>query len=170
MDVFVEQIIKRKIGVKDILFDVGLLLLGIILTIASLIFLRALSFLVLIAVCYGIYYFATSRNLEFEYSITNGDITIDKIVNRRSRKRVISIDAKEIEKMGKYNPEEHRSKRYASTLVSSETDDGKDAWYFTGNHPKMGSVLVVFSPDEKVLTAIKPFLPRQVAIDAFGRN
>ncbi len=102
--------------------------------------------------------------------MTNGDITIDKIINRRSRKRVISFDAHNVEAMGKYNPQEHAAKSYASRLVVSATEDGADAWYFAGNDTKKGNVLVVFSPNEKVLLSIKPFLARQVSLNAFGRN
>lgn len=170
MDVFVEQIIKKKLGIKDYLIIVGTILAGCILVFASMLFIPAFSLFVLVGVCFGAYYLISFRNLEYEYSVTNGDITIDKIINRRSRKRVISMDAHGIEVMGKYKPEEHSQKNYAARMIVSETDDGNDAWYFTGNHPKKGNVLVVFSPDEKVLTALKPFLARQVSINAFGRN
>lgn len=170
MDIFVEQIIKKKFGTKDYLIFVGIVLLGCILILASMLFIPDFSVFVLVAVCAGAYYLISSRNLEFEYSVTNGDITIDKIINRRSRKRIISMDAHNIEAMGKYNPEEHSAKSYAARLIVSGTDDGKDAWYFAGNNPQKGNILVVFSPDEKVLTAIKPFLARQVSLNAFGRN
>jgi uncharacterized protein (UPF0333 family) len=170
MDIFVEQIIKKKFGTKDFIVLFGLVLLGCILIFASMLFIPSFSVIVLIAVCAGAYYLISSRNLEYEYSVTNGDITIDKIINRRSRKRIISMDTHNIEAMGKYNPAEHSAKNYAARLTVSVTDDGKDAWYFTGNHPQKGSVLVVFSPNEKVLAGIKPFLARQVSINAFGRN
>lgn len=170
MDVFIEQIIKKKFGPKDYLIFAGALLGGVLILILSMTFIPYFSFFVLIGVCVGAYYLVSSRNLEYEYSITNGDITIDKIINRRSRKRTISMDARSVEKMGKYRPEEHQSKTYSSRIFASVTEDGADAWYFTGNQPKMGNVLVVFSPNETVLAAIKPFLPRQVSVDAFGRN
>ena len=170
MDIFIEQIVKKKFGTKDYLIFAGILLAGFILILASMLFIPSLAIIVLIAVCVGAYYLISSRNLEYEYSITNGDITIDKIINRRNRKRIVSMDAHDIEAMGKYNPTEHSAKSYTTRLTVSVTDDGKDAWYFAGNHPKKGSVLVVFSPNEKVLTAIKPFLARQVSLNAFGRN
>lgn len=170
MDVFIEQIVKKKFGPKDYMIFAGIVLACVLLILLSMLFIPTLSMLVLIGVCVGAYYLISMRNLEFEYSVTNGDITIDKIINRRSRKRVISFDAHAVEKMGKYNPEEHRQKSYASKLFASATEDGSDAWYFVGNHTQKGNVLVVFSPDEKVLKAIKTFLPRQVSIDAFGRN
>lgn len=171
MDVFIEQIVKKRFGPKDYLIMAGIVIAGIVLILASMMFIPGFSFIVLIAVCFGAYYVASSRNLEFEYSVTNGDITIDKIINRRSRKRIISMDAHIVEKMGKYNPAEHQQKTYTARLFTSVTDDGQDAWYFVGNDTKKGgTVLVVFSPNETVLKAIKPFLQRQVSIDAFGRN
>lgn len=169
MDIFVEQLIKKKLDGKDYLIIAGIIAAGVILIIASTL-IPMISAIVLVGVCFGAYYLITSRNLEFEYSVTNGDITIDKIINRRNRKRVISMDAHNIDFMGRYDPKTHSGKNYAARIMVTESGDGKDAWCFSGNHPQKGSVLVVFNPNEKVLAAIKPFLSRQVAINAFGRN
>ena len=169
MDVFVEQIIKKKFGAVDYAIAAGTVLAGMILTVLALVFVPPFAVFVFAGVCFGAYYLITSRSLEFEYSVTNGDITIDKIIYRRSRKRVISLDAKTVEEMGKYEPEKHRARNYASRLFASKFPSGEGSWYFTARHSKLGYVLVVFDPDEKVLEAIRPFLTRQVARDAFGR-
>ena len=67
--------------------SLGVSILGAILIFVS-IFLTPVSpmipFLVICGVIYGVYYVISSRSLEFEYSITNGDIAVDKIINRRS--------------------------------------------------------------------------------------
>lgn len=152
---------------------IGAVVLAAVLIVAlSAALIPFLAIFILVAVCFGAYYLITSRSLEYEYSITNGDITIDSIIYRRKRKRVISLDAHSIEAMGIYKPEEHSGKSYDSRIFASTSYDGRDAnsWYFTARHPQMGNVLVVFNPEEKVRNAIKPFLPRQVARDAFGRN
>jgi hypothetical protein len=128
------------------------------------------SIFILAGVCFGAYFIFTSRNLEFEYSITNGDVTVDKIINRSKRKRVVSFDAHLTEEIGKYDPQKHLGKPYEKRLFVGVSDDGQDAWYMTFRKPDFGYTLLVFNPEEKVLTAIKPFLPRQVARDAFGRN
>lgn len=170
MDVFIEQIIKKKTGTKDYLIYAATLLVGLLLVFASMIFVPEFSFFVLVAVCFGAYYLVTSRNVEFEYSVTNGDITVDKIINRRKRKRIITVDAHDIEEMGKYKPEEHTAKSYAERIFTAENDNGNEAWFFAARHPQKGTVLVVFSPNETTLKAIKPFLSRQVAVNVFGRN
>lgn len=169
MDIFIEQLIKKKSSPRDYLISAAIALVGSLLVFLSVFFFAPLAILVLAAVCYGAYYLITSRSVEFEYSVTNGDITIDKIIAQRKRKRMISVDAREVEEMGKYDPQKRRAKTYSARIVASETEDGAGAWYFCAHHPQMGNVLVVFSPNEKTLDAIRPFLPRQVAKNAFGR-
>lgn len=102
MDIFIEQLVKRKKGSKDILIWVGVLL-GIAI-ILFLVFAMAPVLLlpVLIGLIAAAYFILSSRNIEYEYSVTNSDITIDKIINRRKRKNVLSVDAHDIEFLGKY--------------------------------------------------------------------
>jgi hypothetical protein len=169
MDIFTEQLIKKNLGPKDYAIIAATILGGILLVILSML-IPAISFLVLIGVCFGAYYLITSRSLEYEYSITNGSITIDKIISKRKRKRVISVEAHDIEDMGKFRPETVKSKSAYKPVFASQYDDGRDAWYFCAHSAKNGNVLVVFDPNEKVLNSIKPFLPRQVSFVVFGRN
>lgn len=169
MDIFIEQLVKRKLGAADYLIIVGSILAGCVIIFLSML-VPVITTFVLVGVCFGEYYLITSRNVEYEYSVTNGDITVDKIIARRKRKRIISIDAHNVDAMGHYKSEEHKNKSYATRLFVSESANGTDDWYFAGNHPQKGKVLVVFSPNSKVLSSIKPFLARQVAVDAFGRN
>ena len=102
-DVFVEQIVKKKFGPKDYAVTVLAVLVGLIVIALSFL-VPAVGVLILVLAAVGVYYLITARNLEFEYSVTNGDITIDKIINRRKRKRVINTDAQYIDDIGKYDP------------------------------------------------------------------
>ncbi len=174
-DVFVEYMVKKKIGAKDMLIAVGATFGGLILIFIGLIlarFLPMLPFLVLCGSIYGVYKVISMRNLEFEYSVTNGDITVDKIMNRKSRKRLTSFDAKAIEEMGKYteNAQRLKNRRVDKTIFASEYDDGRDAWYIIAKSRKTGTTLLVFSPDERCIEAIKPFMDRRLRFEIFGRN
>ena len=100
-DVFVEQIIKRRHNAMDYLIYVGLIVAFFIVCFAGLFIIPSFGILLIAAAGYGAYWLITSRNLEFEYSVTNGDLTIDRIINRQRRKRVISFDCKNVEAMGK---------------------------------------------------------------------
>lgn len=168
-DVFVEQIVKKKFGPSDYAIAVLAVIAGLAVAAVSF-FVPVVGILILVLAAVGVYYLITSRNLEFEYSITNGDITVDKIINRRKRKRVINTDAQYIEDIGQYDPNRLNGKQGYTKIVVSQYADGHGSWYFCARDPKKGNIIVVFDPDEKVLGAIKPFLPRQVAFSAFGRN
>ena len=170
-DVFVEQIIQRKHSGTDYLIFVGLSLAFLVIVFLGLFVIPMFGFLLIIAAAYGGYWLFTSRNLEFEYSVTNGDLTIDRIVNRQRRKRVISFDCKDTEAIGKYKAVDHQSKHYDKKFFVSQKADGSDegAWYITVRSAKYGGLcLVVFNPEERVLDSIKPFLPRQLAFEVFG--
>jgi hypothetical protein len=168
-DVFVEQLVKKRMGPKDYAI-VAAVILGTIVAVILSLLVPAFMLLIVAGVCFGAYYLISSRSLEFEYSVTNGEITIDKVINRSRRKRILSLDAHDIEDIGKYRPEIKSNKSAFKPYFVSEFDDGREAWYFCARTSKNGNVLVVFSPDERTLDAVKHFLPRQVAFSAFGRN
>lgn len=170
MDIFVEQLIKKRMGPKDYMIIGATILVGLVLILASLLFLPAFFIMILLGVGFGAYYIITSRSVEFEYSVTNGDLTIDKIICQRKRKRVISIDAHTIEDMGKFRPELLKTKSSYKPYITSENDDARGSWYFCAHSAKEGNVLVTFDPNDKVMNALKPFVPRQVAFVAFDRH
>ena len=63
-----------------------------------------------------------------------------------------------------------KGKRVDKTIFAAETDDGKDAWYIIAKSRKTGLTLLVFSPDERCIDAIKPFMDRRLKFEIFGRN
>lgn len=177
MDVFVEQIVKKQSKVKDKLIAVGIMLGAFIISFVAMFILPALvdflasfSIFFVAGAFYGAYWLISNRNLEFEYAVTNGDITVDKIIARRRRKRMVTVDAKNIEAMGKYKIADHVQKSYDKRIVAARDDAEEDTWFVSFRHGSLGNVLLVFSPDERTLGAVKPFLKRQVALDAFGRD
>jgi hypothetical protein len=177
MDIFVEQIVKKRSYPKDWLISVGIALLTLLLCYAVLFILpvyvpamMGIAIILALAVLYGAYWLLTSRNLEYEYAITNGDITVDKIIARRKRKRVVVLDAKNVDEMGKYRASDHEQKQYTTRMDAARDIFAEDVWYMVFHHTAHGKVLLTFSPDERTLKAIKPFLPRQVAMEAFGRD
>lgn len=169
MDIFVEQIIHRKMSPIDLLITFGVTLAGLILMVLCFLFIPSFLFFVFAGVCFGIYWVVSSRNLEFEYSVTNGDLTVDKIINRRSRKRVVSLDCKDVDAMGKYKAQDHAAKSYDKKLFVGIRADGTEGWYVSARTKKFGHVLLVFDPNDRVLEAMRPFLPRQLAFEVFGR-
>lgn len=77
MDIFVEQIVKRRFGAKDYAIMVGISFLAAVVVFLSVMILSGyvggIAFLVAIGALYGAFRLIMARNLEFEYSVTNGD-------------------------------------------------------------------------------------------------
>ena len=176
MDIFTEQIVKRKFSGKDWGISFAASLAAVVLIYISIFILLPLTgmplipLVVLVGSIYGVYWVVTSRNLEFEYSVTNGDLTVDKIINKRRRKRVVSFDVHNTEEMGKYNAQRMAQRQVEKVLMAAETETGENAWYMMVRTAKYGRTLLVFSPNEKVLDGIKAGMPRQMRFDVFGRN
>lgn len=82
----------------------------------------------LIAAVYGAWYFITAQNVEYEYSVTNSNITVDKVIAKRKRKRIVSFDIKKIEEMGKFDDKDYEKRKYDKLMFASASDFGADVY------------------------------------------
>jgi len=163
-----EKIVARKKGPKDFLVSVGIVLAGLIVVFITLQIPILNSFFLLIfaGVAYGVYYFITSRNVEFEYIVTNGYLDIDKIIARRKRKRIFSADCKDFDIVAKYNPfgsGRNVLQNSQKTIEAISSMESKDIYYITLNY-KGEKTTVLFEPDERMLKSFKSIIPRKVEL------
>ncbi|HHW49761.1 MAG TPA: hypothetical protein GXX14_14250 [Clostridiaceae bacterium] len=168
MDVFMEKIVARKKGPKDFLFSVGVILAGLIIAFITLQIpiLNSFFVLILVGVIYGIYYLITSRNIEFEYIVTNGYLDIDKIIARRKRKRIFSADCKDFDIVAKFNRFGSGSnvlQNSQKTIEAVSSMESNGIYYITLNY-KGEKTTVLFEPDERMLKSFKSIIPRKVEI------
>ncbi len=177
-DVFIERMIKKKFESTDMLILVGIIL-GIIVAVLIgfvvgflIVPFPMLTMLVALGAGFGGYKLMTMRLLEYEYSLTNGYVAVDKIMNRSSRKRMTAFECSTAEDIGEYPQNEARLKNqsFDARICATEYSDHRDAWYMIVRSPKTGKTLVVFNPDEEMLEAIKKFIPRPLKFEKFGRN
>lgn len=106
--------------------------------------------------------------IEYEYIFVNGELTVDKIFNKSSRRRIYSLDVKTVEKIGKYDAEKLKHKKYSSKLFYCATRNCENAYYMEFKHPTEGNTLMVFQPGEKLIKALKPYVDKLVYREAFG--
>ncbi len=178
MDIFFEQLVKKKWLPVDIAKTIGIILGGLAIfwtgTLVALAYLGppaiSLSFMLLAGLCYGCWWMITNLRVEYEYSATNGNVTVDKIISRRKRKRLVTFEAREIEAFGKYQPEKFQNRQFDHQIDATTFNPEDEIWYAEVPHKTLGRTLLVFCPNERILMAIKPFLKRQVSVDAFGRR
>ena len=64
---------------------------------------------------------------------------------------------KNAEEMGKYDAARLQHRNFDNRYFVGVTEDGRDCWYITCRSQKTGHILVVFSPEERVLDAIAVF-------------
>ncbi len=175
-DVFVEYMVKKKFGLRDVLLVTGSFMFASALLFLSIPLLAGfgemalqLLFFLFVGICIGMYYLITSRNLEFEYAYTNGSMSIDKIINRKSRKRLASFDVKKIEDIGLYEPSKLSSKKFDKKIFAATHDDGRNAHYVVYRSNKTGLTLLVFNPNERIINEMQFLIPREARMAFYGK-
>lgn len=166
MDTFIEQLVVIKSTAKTNALKIaiwcGALLLSAGLVILGAMY-EALTFfalLVVAAVFYVAYVLTVRFNQEFEYINTNGEIDIDRIINKKDRQRMATFKCMEIENIEKYNKAIHSQSKsdYSKNVYFGCTPDD-NSLAFTIRHPKKGAYILVISPNEQFKESMKKFLP-----------
>ncbi len=163
MDTFFEQIVSVKRSAVQIAGVVGIMLAAVVLLIVAyllfIIGLAPISFLLVCGVCWGGYKLIMRSSIEYEYIFTNGDLDIDKIIAKSSRKRMVSINCSKVERYGKYNPAARVSDSVKNVYFFCNPSD-ENAKFLIAPNKKEGMVMIVFAPDERVGGAIEKAIPR----------
>lgn len=162
MDIFFEQIVKVKRTGAQTAGVVGIIALLIVLMVVfGFLFMMGFSLSILLAfgACWGAYKLITLSSIEYEYIYTNGDLDIDKITARASRKRVVSILCSKVERYGQYNPAVRPSDSVKKVYTLCDVDD-PNAKYIIAPNKKEGLVMIVFAPDERMRGVIEKAIPR----------
>ncbi len=165
MDTFVEQIVVKRKGGKEIAIIIGVVFAALLIAAVSVLFLGAFALLIIAGAGYGAWWLITSQNIEFEYSVTNGDIDIDQIVAQRKRRRIVSVAGQKIESMQPYKPEEYVGRTFNRTVIAAPSAAEEGLWCFTYTSKKNGHTLVIFQPEERVLNSLKSGLTKLVQLD-----
>lgn len=163
MDTFFEQIVKKKKGPAEWAIIAAVILAAVALVAVVWIF-GVLAVIATVGIAYGAWWLATTQNVEYEYCVTNGDIDVDKIVARRKRVRLVSVAGRKVRALAPYDPAKPLGKFQRTVMVApSLAEEG--LWYFTYHSKKNGDTLVVFMPDDRVLSALYEGLPKLVQMD-----
>ncbi|MBQ2971176.1 MAG: hypothetical protein IJE16_01345 [Ruminococcus sp.] len=171
MDILVEQVVKREKNPKYYV-NIFLIIIGAIMipvTIFALAMILKQAYVIYIALfvglfcIYGAWMFITGLNIEYEYSSLGGTFRVDKIIAKRNRKNVIKLDIKTIDDIFKYSDDEMSKRSFNKIYNLGATDYSEDNFVFTFHSEAKGKCAVVFSPKEKTLEGIRPYLKHDVA-------
>jgi len=163
-DVFIEHLITRKKSPISRLIGVAYIFVLVLLTALTILFeLIPLLPAVLVLGTWLVVRLIKNFDIEFEYIVTNGEIDIDRIIGKRKRKRLITLDSRAFEILA---PDaECNFSAYKNTEFKQRIDasSGKNPRYFAVCPSKMGGkLLLYFEPNERMLEAFKMYNQRAV--------
>ncbi|MCI9415450.1 MAG: hypothetical protein HFJ79_09800 [Clostridiales bacterium] len=169
MDAFVEQIVARKKGGREYTLIGAAVAAALVLLVLAYLFLLpflGVFFLLLVfGMAYGVWWLISEQNVEYEYSVTNGDIDIDQITARRKRKRIVSVSGAKIESFQPYDAGAFAGRNFDRRVEAGSVPVGEGLWCFTYRSKKNGHTLVVFQPEQRVIDQLRGGLPKLVQMD-----
>lgn len=165
MDTYSEQLVTRTPTggdkAKKILISISAILIATLLMWLSIVF-AAYTLILLVFGVLGLgVYLVSNMDVEYEYIITNDEMDIDKIIGRRKRKRLITIDLRSAEDFAPYPAADDIK---VDATVHATTGYEKDAHYLLAQHGAYGKVMLIFNPNEKTREAIMQEVPNQLRI------
>lgn len=162
MDIFCEQLVKKQRTGKDILISIGFVFAAILVAFVVILFFAkfmSIGLLAIVGAFWGAVKLISNRNVEYEYIVTNSVLDIDKIMAKKSRKRVFSVDFKDIEACRPVDNGEINGK--IIDLTPAGIEDGVYRVDFMQNAEK---TVLLFKPNIKVITNLKNASPRLVTV------
>lgn len=168
MEVFVECLIKRHNSAKTVLLEIltvlGFFVGSVIVFFLITAFSPTLALIAAAAAAFGCWWLLRRFQVEYEYILTNDTLDVDKIIAKSSRKRVISINLREIEMLAPANDAHRREFQSAGIQTKIDATDGSssDIYFIKTPHQKLGMTVLLFSPDERIFDGVKSIVPRKV--------
>lgn len=167
MDTFFEQLITIKKTPKDFaLLTLIWLAVFIIVFLLFTILFSSFSLLLACGIIYGGYWLSSKLNVEFEYIITNGTLDIDKIINKNSRKRILSLELSNVKRLEKASPEFIARTDAKKTVIACNINSDT-AYYLSAERNGKNDANLVFAPDKRLQSAIEKFAPKYLTNNLF---
>ena len=160
-EVFVEQIIKRKMSISGILLRI-LMILVVLIGVFTISFLGMLGITITVLLIYVAYLCWTYTSIEYEYSFLNGELTVDKIMGKRKRKTVDCFDIKKADIVAPSSSDEVIRATGSIKTIDYSSGYKSDSLYSIIMNNGNGMIQVIFEPDEKMVDAMYHVRPNIV--------
>ncbi len=158
-DFYTEQLIKKQGDMKDLVIKAVLVAVAIVSVLTVFIFPMGLLFPIIII---ALVWFLISRlNVEYEYLYVNGDLDIDKIMNKSKRKRVFSTNVKEMELLAPVDSPKLGQFGNAKVInLSSGRADARLYAMVVANNGQTAKL--IFEPNDTIIEGLFMLAPRKV--------
>lgn len=160
-----ELLVKKDRGAKEVLIRVACVIPTILVGLLMLATVNIIFFIVVIALGVFDYFIFQWTDIEFEYLYLDKEISVDKIMAKTRRKKLLTIDVNKIEIMApekSHQLDSYRNRQTKVTDLSAGHDlpDQKLYWVFYEGNQKF-----LMNLTEDFAKTIKGVAPRKVFMD-----
>lgn len=171
-DIYIEHMVKREKNNKTLAIQVLIAFAALVLEFGLFVLLLltrealvAFMPLLMAGVIWIAWIMIRRRNFEFEYIVTNADLDVDKIIAKRTRKRLLTVDCRKFEVLAPMTPQhqrEHGAAAATRKIDASSSQSSDRRWFalYAGNDGVR--TLLIFEPNDKMLAAFKKYIPRKI--------
>lgn len=167
MDNYVEQIVQTKADSEAYVKIIGSYLVLAAGVVLLLLYSIPIGSLVFAAGLCLVYVTKDQRKLEYEYEITNGDFSIDKIINKSYRKNVMEFTEGDIQRILSYeNPKFQNEMEVNKDMIikdlTSCNEDNKADWFVFMINKDKRTVAAVLELNEKSRNHVCSYFKKKV--------
>lgn len=169
MDFFNEWIVKRRKTAQDYMsvaitvMVTCMVLYGIMLQFMAykLVYFIPVEIAVVLFIAYKI---IASMNVEYEYSVTNGDIDVDRVISKKRRKRMVSVKLRNVEYFAPFEGEHIRVAEDTSIRRIIDASSSLDAprLHFVIYYNNSEKTLLLFEPTDEMIENFSHYVPRSL--------
>ena len=178
MDGFCEQVVKKKTGLRQKVTCALLIAAFVLLEIVFIVlyFMAPSPFWIMMnfMVGFAAVFIITSAvprifKTEFDYSVVGNNFYVDKVIASKKRKGYVSVEIATITDIARIENDNVPNLRYAKTYDCS--DGGYEGNYYCVFHQGgKGKCLMIFSPCDKILQGMRPYMTREVVVKLFHKK
>lgn len=159
-NIYEKCVVKPKTAIDNIV-TLSTVLFTIGLIVASILIEQVRQYTIAIGIVVIIIAFRliTSRNIEFEYIMAGNSISLDKIMNKNRRKRIINCDLTDFDIVAPVKSKHYDEyKNNAVKTITAVSGDMKDDEYFGLLEYDGKRTLLLFETDERARKHLKRYL------------
>lgn len=162
---FVEQLVEKKPTQADFLFRIAMFIAAGIISVVAYALLDVYGTLFAAGAFYLAWRLSTRRNIEYEYAVTEGELDVDIIFARRSRKKMVSLKAKELESFGvmdNSNKSEYESGNIKKKFWACSGQSDSTVYFCVFHLNNVGKSVLFFEPNSEVYKAMRLYNPHKI--------
>lgn len=158
-DFYTEQLIKKQADTKDMVIKAVLVAVAIVSVV--MVFMFPVGLIIPIVIIALVWFLISRLNVEYEYLYVNGDLDIDKIMNKSKRKRIFSTNVEEMELLAPADSPRLDQFRNARVInLSSGRADARLYAMVVSNSGQMAKL--IFEPNDTIIEGLFMLAPRKV--------